>query len=185
VSRLRIREGTAADADAVARLHWRGWETTYRGLVPERLLAARPLARRQAEWRERLGADPRILRLAEDESGLPLGFIRAEPQRTDPLRLPPDGGFDLEISYLYVAPEAQGRGVGRALLADVGRVALAAGQRRILVVAFKGNPFARFYPRMGARLIREEPFILDGWAGFDLYFGWDDVSRLLAAAERP
>ncbi|HET6468111.1 MAG TPA: GNAT family N-acetyltransferase [Geminicoccaceae bacterium] len=177
-----IREGSAADADGVAFLHWQGWRTTYGGIMPEALIQARPLERRRREWRERLGADLETLWVAEDATGRLVGFLRAEPARPVPAGEP---ACDVEITYLYVDPAWQGRGVGRRLLAAFGRQARAHGRRRVLVIAFKGNPFAGFYAAMGARLACEEPFLFEGWAGHDLYFVWDDVEALIRAAERP
>jgi GNAT superfamily N-acetyltransferase len=180
---IRIRHGDARDADGVAWLHWQGW-FTYAGMMPAALIEARPLERRRREWRERLATDLQTLLVAETADGRLVGFLRAEPPREVPFRTPPEG-FDVEITYFYVDAAWRGRGVGRRLLAAFGRLALGRGQRRVLVIAFKGNPYARFYTRMGATLLREEPFAFEGWAGQDLYFAWDDVARLLEAAERP
>jgi hypothetical protein len=73
-SELRIRPGSAADADSVAAVHWRGWET-YRGLVPDRLIDTRTLARRRAEWRQELERPSDGLFVAE--AGSVVGFVRA------------------------------------------------------------------------------------------------------------
>lgn len=59
---------------------------------------------------------------------------------------PVDAG-DCELDGLFVEPELMGGGIGRALVADVARRAVAGGATRIVVIA---NPQAvGFYERMG------------------------------------
>jgi GNAT superfamily N-acetyltransferase len=60
-----------------------------------------------------------------------------------------------ELDWLFVAPEAQGHGVGAALLADACAIAATAGVRELFIEA---DPFAAtFYERAGARLVGERP----------------------------
>jgi GNAT superfamily N-acetyltransferase len=60
-----------------------------------------------------------------------------------------------ELEWLFVAPAAQGRGVGAALLADACEVAATAGVRELFIEA---DPFAAaFYEHRGARLVGERP----------------------------
>lgn len=177
----RVRVATAADAAAIAFLHWQGWRVTYGGFVPAELIARRTLARRLGEWRERL-ALPGLAFLAEDGRGVARGFVHATAPEHLPPGPPPVPPIDLEVGYLYVDPRAQGQGLGRALLAALAEAALARGWRRGLVVAFAGNPFAGFYVRSGARLVAEVPFELEGWHATDLYFVWDDLAALRPAA---
>ena len=58
-----------------------------------------------------------------------------------------------ELAWLFVAPEAMGRGVGRALLTDACTLARADGRETIRVEA---DPLAAsFYEHAGARLVGE------------------------------
>jgi GNAT superfamily N-acetyltransferase len=60
-----------------------------------------------------------------------------------------------ELAWLFIAPEAMGRGVGQALLADACAIARASGVETLRVEA---DPFAAgFYEHAGARLIGEAP----------------------------
>lgn len=60
-----------------------------------------------------------------------------------------------ELEWLFVAPAAMGRGVGRALLADACAIARTNGVETLRVEA---DPFAAdFYERAGARRIGEVP----------------------------
>ncbi len=69
-------------------------------------------------------APKKISRVLIDESRQPLGWIAAIPQ---------SGGRIWEIHPLAVAPAAQGRGYGRALIADIEQLARTAGALTLLV----------------------------------------------------
>ena len=79
----------------------------------------------------------------EGRRGIPLGVVVA----TDGFLL---GGF---IALLAVRPEAAGRGIGQALVADVARRVFA--KRRWLFVSCDRNNLAalRFYRRLGFRRV--------------------------------
>jgi GNAT superfamily N-acetyltransferase len=63
-----------------------------------------------------------------------------------------DGG---ELGWMFVAPEATGRGIGTALFIDALDIARAAG---IETLRIDSDPnAAAFYERMGARLVGETP----------------------------
>ncbi|MBK1623431.1 GNAT family N-acetyltransferase [Afifella marina] len=60
-----------------------------------------------------------------------------------------------ELDLLFVANEAQGSGVGAALIADLKREAAARGIRAIKIISHP--PAQAFYERMGARVVGQEP----------------------------
>jgi GNAT superfamily N-acetyltransferase len=84
--------------------------------------------------------------LAED-AGAPLGFALFFHTFSTFLGQP---GIYLED--LFVVPEARGRGVGRALLAHLARLATARGCGRVEWAVLDWNaPAIRFYESLGAR----------------------------------
>ena len=80
----------------------------------------------------------------------------------------------LWLEDLYVVPERRGHGDGRALLAELSRLALARGCRRLGWIVLEWNaPSIRFYESLGARR-----------AGTDwLQYGFDEAA--LAALAIP
>jgi GNAT superfamily N-acetyltransferase len=141
-----IRRATPADADAVGRV----------------FVAAR----------DEMSYLPRI----DDDARSWLGSLLVERDRL--WVWDSDGeiaGFvgvdDTEVSHLYVAPPAQGRGVGKALLDHAKTVS----PERLELWVFQRNEGARrFYERNGFRLVRltdgadnmeREPDALYAWAG--------------------
>jgi GNAT superfamily N-acetyltransferase len=98
---------------------------------------------------EALAAQPHYV--AESAAGTPrriLGFYGFEPAQ---------GGVGLD--YLFVEPEAIGRGVGTALWRHAVQTARALGHRSLVVVA---DPHAEgFYRRMGAVPVGAQPSDLE------------------------
>ncbi|HEX5096911.1 MAG TPA: GNAT family N-acetyltransferase [Acidimicrobiia bacterium] len=91
--------------------------------------------------------------------------IRPEHLATHVLRVAPRGsevagfhgvvldGDDSELEWLFVAPDAMGHGIGRALLGDACAIARHAGVRQLRI---ESDPFARaFYERCGAVCVGE------------------------------
>jgi diamine N-acetyltransferase len=69
----------------------------------------------------------------------------------------------LKLSKLYVLPEAQGRGIGRALLARVSRLAETLGARKVWLQVNKNNASAiRAYERAGYLVERAAVFDIGG-----------------------
>jgi len=80
----------------------------------------------------------------------------------------------LYLEDLYVRPAARGQGVGRALLADLARIARERRSGRVEWTVLTWNaPSIRFYESLGARR-------LDDWMLFRL--AGDDLSRLASEA---
>jgi len=77
------------------------------------------------------------------------------------------------LEDLYVVPERRGQGDGRALLAEVSRLALARGCRRLGWIVLEWNaPSIRFYEGLGAKR-----------AGADwLQYGFDEAALAALAA---
>lgn len=46
-----IRGATVADAEGIAHIHVASWRSTYRGIMPDALLAGLSMERRAANWR--------------------------------------------------------------------------------------------------------------------------------------
>jgi GNAT superfamily N-acetyltransferase len=82
-----------------------------------------------------------------EEAGLPVGFALFFHTFSTFLGQP---GIYLED--LFVVPEARGQGVGKALLAELARLAVARGCGRVEWAVLDWNaPAIRFYDSLGAR----------------------------------
>jgi ribosomal protein S18 acetylase RimI-like enzyme len=149
VSAVVVRPAGVADAAAIAGVRIRSWRVAYRGIVPDAVLDEVDLVEEVARWRERLGAAAaawvRVAFVAEPP-GPPrlVGFVTAGSARHAG-----EGGLG-EVWAIYVDPEAQDRGVGRALLDAAVRGLAIRGFREAVLWVFEANAPARgFYERMG------------------------------------
>jgi GNAT superfamily N-acetyltransferase len=152
---------TLADCDRVAEIRIRGWQSAYRGLIPQSYLDGLSVAEDAERRRGHLArADGGVVNLvAEDTGGKIVGWACHGPYR--------DGEVvtdDAELYAVYVHPEHLGQGAGQALLAEAVTRCAAAGHGRLLLWVLKGNVRARrFYERAGFEADgAEEPFEVDG-----------------------
>ncbi len=114
---MRIRTARPDDEAQWRRL-WRGYTEFYETRLPERVTAA--------TWRRIVAPEPAILCRFAEEQGRLLGFSHS---------LLHEGTFvQAPICYLedlFVDPAARGRGVGRALIADLVAMASHRGWSRL------------------------------------------------------
>ncbi|MFE7901383.1 GNAT family N-acetyltransferase [Streptomyces sp. NPDC057424] len=163
MSGLRVREMTIADCDRVAEIRTRGWQSAYRGLIPQSYLDGLSLEEDAERRRTYLSqGDGSVVNLvAEDARGELLGWACHGRYREGEVLT-----GDAELYAIYVHPDQVGRGVGQALLTESLARCTAAGHGRILLWVLKENDRARrFYERAGFRADgAEEPFEVDGVA---------------------
>src|SRR5690554_1514638 len=111
---MLIRAASPEDAMAIGHVHVDSWRTTYRGLMPDSVLAALSVEQRAAMWQRAAEAAQEresrsFLLVAEDPSEGIIGFASAGPDRDE------RSGFDSELYAIYLLERHQGRGVGRQL----------------------------------------------------------------------
>ncbi len=171
-----IRRATPDDAQALGRVHVQAWRETYPGIVPRPVLDALDPAERAAMWRQAITAGGDVW-LAEAPGGTLLGFAAAGAQR-EPEVLP----FPGEIHAIYLLQAAQGRGLGRALMAAAARGLLARDIPSASLWVLDGNDAAHgFYAALGGRVVLRRPFPPpQEWDGHETAFAWDDLRRLAA-----
>src|SRR5690606_25765854 len=112
---IRIRAAAPADADAIAQVQGESWQAAYLGMLPHEILAAFGQAQGGAFWERVLTRAPAESVLGAEVGGQVLGFVSAGPMRE---RIP---GYSGEFYARYVLPEAQGCGIGTALIAHAAR----------------------------------------------------------------
>ncbi len=172
---MRIREATQVDAAAIARLHLDNWRIAYRGIVPDDLLEAITVESRQRHW-DGVLAEPdgaEFVYVAEDEGGQIIGIASGGPE------LGGDPYYRGELYVLHVRPDAQGQGVGRALMRAVAERLAADDIITLLVWMLRENhPARHFYAALGGRFVREQPALFEGMLLMDAGYGWLDTIPL-------
>jgi ribosomal protein S18 acetylase RimI-like enzyme len=145
-----IRLATPADADGIARVHVRAWQSAYAGIVPAETLAALDPDEDARRTRQALADETRPFRtlVAVDGAGV-IGFASYGPYRNNQSRddLDPAVG---EIPAFYVDPERQGEGAGRRLLTAAMDALRERGLPEVRLWVLEANAAARgFYERCG------------------------------------
>lgn len=156
MSGLWVRGMTLDDCPRVAEIRVRGWQSAYKGLIPQSYLDGLSVAEDAARRRSNLEqGDGGIVHLVAERDGVVAGWACHGPHRDGEVR-----SGEVELYAIYVHPDLLGRGVGRALLRESADRCAAAGHERMLLWVLKDNVRARrFYERAGFRPDgAEEPF---------------------------
>jgi GNAT superfamily N-acetyltransferase len=176
-----IRAAHVDDAPAIAAVQVASWRTTYPGIVAQSYIDGLSVAERTIAWERRIrggaGAPPDIL-LAEVTSGALVGCASGGSLRA------PCPGFDAELHAIYLLREAQGRGLGRRLVTEWARRAVARGFHAAIARVLAANPACRFYERLGAHPVKEGTLELGGQPYPEVWYGWDDIRVIANPSDR-
>jgi len=171
--RHRIRTAGPADAGVLAELAWTTYvETFIEGFAipyPTADVEAFRVANYTVEAnRPRLNDPAQRVWLAEDASGRALAYAAAGgPSLPHPDVRPEDG----ELKALYVRREAQGLGLGRALLDLALGWLEPAGPRTLWLSVWSGNDRAqRLYAAHGFRKAGEYVYPVGRWRDHEFIF---------------
>jgi ribosomal protein S18 acetylase RimI-like enzyme len=175
MSEIIIRPARPGDARGIARLDVETWRSTYAGLLSPTYLVGLSPRRREIGWHYVIQREPRDVRVATAADGTLLGFGSCGPSRDD-------RRFAGEVFTLYVAPDWQNRGIGRALLLALFRRLVAVERPSALIWVLRDNPGRFFYERLGGRQVGRKFFSVAGTAVEAVAYGWPDLRGALAAA---
>lgn len=168
---VRIRPGRAADAKGIARVYVEAWRSAYAGIIPNTVLVRMSEPIQTLQWSQQLSRRPEaeVVVVADLAGSGIIGFGSCGETRHSQL---PQAG---EIYTLYIAPEHQERGVGRAVLLQLFAALLDRGQNSALVWVLAMNPARFFYEAMGGRRIAEKRERLWNTLLPQVAYGWDDL----------
>jgi len=157
-----IREASAADIPALARLHVTTWNATYAPL----LVKGPSYAVRERQWREAIAKNDEgwFCFVVERPDGELIAFAQAN--RSD------HPEFSAELNKIYVLRDYQRLGVGQRLLGHVARRFRDHGINTMWLFGDARNPSARVWKSLGA--IKTDP---DPGTG---NYGWRDLAGLAA-----
>ena len=170
-----IREATSDDAAAIARVHLDTSRATYKGLLPDEVLAETTYEWRLAVWSRALGDEGGtefVYVATDDADGRVFGFASGGPEREG------DAVYDGELYAIYVLGAHQRCGVGRRLVRAVAGRLAREGRRSMLVWVLAENPFRRFYESLGGMPAREKTIERGDRTLLEIGYGWEDVESL-------
>jgi ribosomal protein S18 acetylase RimI-like enzyme len=179
---MPIRDATHADVAAIARVHVDSWRATYRGLMPDDLLAGLSYEDRERQWTAavtRADAGRGCLVVADEgEAGI-VGFASGGQCQGD-------WGYDGELYAIYLYESYQGRGLGKALQLAIAERLAAQGRTSMLIWVLDTNAVGRgFYEALGGILVGEKTEELGGATLREVAYGWPNLPDLLTGARQP
>ncbi len=169
MSNIRFRKGGQADAHAIAQLHIKSWQRSYRGILSDEFLDGAVVEDRLGMWTQRLSTEPdasTFIQLAELGQDL-VGFVCAMRGA--------DERWGTLIDNLHVLSEAQGQGLGRTLLMDVAHwVKKQDPAGGMYLWVYEENRQARgFYERVGGKAVEQRVEIQpDGFDAAIVRYHW-------------
>jgi GNAT superfamily N-acetyltransferase len=176
---MKIREASPDDAFPIAKVHVDVWRSTYRGIMPDKVLDELTYEQRAKVRREALEKNDPKYRcfVAETEDEGIVGFIIAGPRREG------NENYSGEIYAIYLYKEHQGRGIGKALFRRGCEWLLSRGHRTMLLWVLRDNPTRRFYEEMGGKEL-ESKIIEIGAPLDEISYGWDDLTQIVGSPAR-
>lgn len=171
---IQIRPARVEDAAGIARVHVDSWRTSYRGIVPDEVLANLSYQKREEMWRTGLSNPARTNYdyVAVDERGRIVGFVTGGTLRDG------DPRYESELHAIYLLKEVQGQGLGRRLMLTFVERLLQSGITSMLLWVFEHNPARTFYEAMGGQAIQTQPMEIGGVTLQEVAYGWQDIRAI-------
>jgi GNAT superfamily N-acetyltransferase len=167
-----VRDATAADAPAVARVHVDSWKTAYQELLPEDVLSRLSYEERASKWADILGSPKpgEFTLVAVGDQDEIVGFASAGPERQGL------AGYRGELYALYLLPSHRGQGIGTRLVASVVARFRRAGVSGMVVWVLEDNPHRHFYAKLGGRSCARGQHTIGGQDYATVAYGWKDLA---------
>ncbi len=170
-----VAPATVEDARAIGIVHVLAWHETYRGIVPDEVLASLNPSERAGMWQRVIAGQGGVFVLRE--GARVVGFGSSGPNRDDSFT------YAGMFNTLYLLGHAQRLGHGRRLMAAMARHLLAIGRTDAVVWVAEANQAAcRFYERLGGTLAGRATELHEGWDMACVAYGWDDLRVITEAA---
>jgi GNAT superfamily N-acetyltransferase len=167
---ISIRPATGYDAVAISHVHVQSWRTTYAGIVPQEYLATLNEAERVRLWGEWLTRDIPVY--IADLDGETVGFVSGGAIR-EPVQT-----YDAELYAIYLLEQAQGQGIGTALLKKLAESLSGKGFTSMIVWVLEKNPSRHFYEKLSARMVTAKDIQIGGVMLSEVSYGWPDLQAI-------
>jgi ribosomal protein S18 acetylase RimI-like enzyme len=139
-----IRQAQPEDAESIALVHVRGWQSAYRDVFPGEALAGLSVEQRAQMWRGQIASGGAVI--VAEENAVVQGFAAVGPSQDEEAE-----GFG-ELYAIYVEPSLWGRGIGRELCRAAEEALRRGGFGEAILWVLEDNPRARrFYEAIGWR----------------------------------
>jgi GNAT superfamily N-acetyltransferase len=173
-----IRPAQLTDVEGIARVHVESWRTTYKGIMPDEVLATLSVEQRAETWRRPLSnpESASIIYVAEIDGQI-VGFAAGGPERTG------HAVYKAELYAIYLLQAYQGRGIGRALVKAVVEPLIDKGYKAMLIWVAAKNPATNFYAALGGQPFDSKTESFGDTEITEIAYGYDDITKLLAVSD--
>jgi L-amino acid N-acyltransferase YncA len=163
---MKIREATAADVPAIAKLHVKTFNETHSPVFND----GPTYQVREFQWREMFKKNDGtwFCFVIENQQGELIGF--AKGVRYTDAELPAFAGL---LNKIYLLQKYHRQGLGRRLICKVAQRFLDEGVPSMLLFGEAQNPSNRFYEALGAERLTNENGEFHGG------YGWRDLRKLV------
>ena len=172
---MEIRPATIDDAEGVAYVGIKTWQTAYKGIFPKEKLKKMDVAERTERWRNNIVGikkdENATIFVAEDKDGNVVGFATGgKYPDTDP--------YDCSIGAIYVLDEYQKKGIGSKLVKEMLEFFKSRQHKTMIIWVLEENPYRKFYDKLGG--IAKERTIYEKWEIKKELIGyvWDDIKKI-------
>jgi ribosomal protein S18 acetylase RimI-like enzyme len=174
---FHIREAKREDLLAMATVRVKTWRATYKGILSNAFLEKLSYRNVADHWKKIFwqASEPGVgLFVAENERDEIIGIAICGPEQNR------DAEYRGEIYVLYVLPEHQNQGIGKALVsACVRHLIRELGAKTMLIWVIAENPYRQFYESLGGKQVREKQQEVGGKTIVEAGYGWDGLEKLL------
>ena len=181
-----IRQAHPDDVEGIAYVHFRTWQTTYTGLMPDEIIQGLDINRNRKYWTKNLTSTEEkfvhtktFVAIAEEsrdadiKKGQIVGFINGGKNRD------PKFNVDGEIYAIYILKEMQGKEIGRKLFNSMLEFLKSEKLSSMIIWVLKNNSASKFYSKMGG-LPKEEKIDLRGSHQlYEIGYVWSNISDIL------
>lgn len=177
---MNIRQATASDAKAMARIHVDCWLQAYEGILPEELLRSLSYEDREERWEKSIAeatSGGSMVYVAEDPELGVIGFVLGGTMRDATMRMRYTG----EIYGIYVAPRYQRMGIGRALYKKIAAFLGSIHHARAGFWLLADHPDQGFFEKLGAEEVYRKQEKIRDQEHTNLAFGIEDLSLFVSA----
>jgi GNAT superfamily N-acetyltransferase len=178
MAEIMIREAVPADAEGIARVHGRTWQTAYAGLFPAEGLKKldENFDRRVDFWQKNIEeAENSGYLFVAEEGGQVIGFAVGGKERTA------EWPFEGELFAIYILEAHQQKGIGRRLVRAVAQALVGRGSNSMLVWVLRDSPFRAFYEALGGEKVGEQDHEVWGKQYKVVGYGWERLEELIGS----
>ncbi len=188
IPELRIREATADDAFALARVIIDATYSAFRGRVPDACLEWLSVQESATNWKRLIDShdDDQPLSVAEIDGRDIVGLVlagRAASEVVEDQEITRQ--YPVEISSLQVDPAWHSKGVGRLLVRHAAQHFSQRGYSAAMVRVLADNPNVSFYEGLGALKLAEQRYDWEGYITAEFVMGWSSIEQLIQETRLP